>query len=236
MNVDQFKERLGKYLKLQLEVIVNENRCTMLSLLEKKRDRARLSVHQMFLDAPEEIISAIAHYVQGSRGRSERDILLRTFIQRNLSQADGSHLLDKKTLKPNGQVYQLDQLFASLNEQYFSGQLSLPITWYGRAVRSRSRITFGQYDEQLRLIKIHRMLDDPFVPEFFVSFVIYHEMLHSVVPGFFDHKGLFRIHGSAFKKREKAFQFYQEVVSWEKKFKEYFFSPQSIKRAAHGRS
>lgn len=224
MTLDLFKERLGQYLKLRVDVIVNENRSTMLSLLEKKRDRVRLSIHHMFLDAPEEVISAIAQYVRGSRKPTGKEIILRTFIHQKLSRLDGSHLVNKKKLSADGEVYQLDKLFSSVNKQYFGDRLDLQITWFGeRRQEVKSRITFGQYYDHLRLIKIHRMLDDPFYPEFFVSFVIYHEMLHSVVPGYFNEKGQLRIHNSEFKKQEKAFAQYQETVAFEKKIKKIFF-------------
>lgn len=223
--IEVFEARLAKYLNLKLELVINENRSTMLNLLEKKRDRARLSVHKMFLDAPDEVVSAIAHYVRGTRkGKSRYNLILRSYIQEHLSQYDYSHLVDKMQLTHEGEVYNLKSLYDEINEKYFQDQLDLSLTWYGAKGRrrGRSRITFGQYLDGLRLIKIHRMLDDAFFPDYFVMFIVYHEMLHCVIPGEVK-GGTFRFHSRNFREQEKRFEHYQRAIDWEKKNKHRFF-------------
>ena len=215
------KNKLRKLLKHDLELVINENRSTMVSL---QRNRKRLSLHKMFLEAPDPVIAAIAHYVRGMRRDADRqNLVLRGYIQENLSRFDASHL-DRTKLVQKGRIYDLKPLFNQLNRRYFKGELQLRITWFGAWGRSnRSRIVFGQYHDNLRLIKIHRILDDPFFPEFFVRFILYHEMLHAVVPGSVDERGRFCIHGQAFKEREQQFEQYAEAVAWEKKNKQHFF-------------
>ncbi len=226
-SVETLQQRLQRLLNIHVELIVNENRSTMLSLLERQVNYARLSVHKMFLEAPDPVISALAHYVRGTRKeRKQRNLLLREFIQSHLSQSDYTHLVKPEALVQKGSTYDLGPLYREIDEKYFNGQLNLSVTWYGSPpkMRRRSRITFGQYLSGLRLIKIHRMLDDPFFPEFFVSFILYHEMLHSVVPGSADGKGRYTFHGRAFKEREKAFEHYQKAIQWEKNNKDKLFS------------
>ena len=41
---------------------------------------------------------------------------------------------------------------------------------------------FGTIQEEDRVIRINPLLDQPFVPLWFLQYVLYHEMLHSVVP------------------------------------------------------
>ena len=62
----------------------------------------------------------------------------------------------------------------------FGEKVTLPITWGPRrAMRRRQRsIRLGAYDFERQLIRIHRRLDDPSVPEWFVGFVVFHELLH----------------------------------------------------------
>lgn len=225
MSIDSFRQKLAKHLNIKLELVVNENRCTMLSILDRKPHSARLSMHKMFLDAPEDVISAIANYVRGTRRRGQqKDQVLRGYIQSNLSRFNYSHLLKKEKLMTEGTYYDLQKIYNNLNERYFNNRLNLLITWYGKVIRRcRSKVTFGQYFDQLKLIKIHRRLDNPFFPDYFVSFVIYHEMLHEVVPGFIDEKGLFRMHGDEFKSREKEFEDYERATLWEKKHRNCFF-------------
>lgn len=213
-----FKTRLGRYLGLNFELVINENRSTMLNLLEKRGSFVRLSVHKMFLDAPDVVISAIAHYVQGLRKeKNSRNLILRKYIQEHLAQADYTHLVKQHRLTHQGTVYHLKKIYDEINEKYFCQQLDLSITWYGQSRGpSRTRITFGQYVSGLRLIKIHRMLDDSFFPDYFVSFVVYHEMLHCVIPGSVDRRGRFCFHGLDFKQRERVFEQYAEARLWER--------------------
>lgn len=222
-SLNTFKMRLGRYLGLNLELVVNENRSTMLNLLEKRRSFVRLSVHKMFLDAPDAVISAIAHYVQGVRKEKNiRNLILRKYIQEHLAQVDYTHLVNRHRLTDQGKVYQLKEIYEEINKKYFDQQLDLSITWYGQPRRAaRTRITFGQYVSGLRLIKIHRMLDDSFFPDYFVSFVVYHEMLHCVIPGAVDRRGRFCFHGRDFKQKERAFEQYAEASLWEKKNREF---------------
>ncbi len=216
------KLKLRKHLKRDVELVINENRSTMLSL-QKKRNR--LSLHKMFLDAPDHVIAAIAHYIRGSRRKStEQNLVLRGYIQENLSRFDCSHRLKRANLVQKGEIYDLQPLYDELNTRYFEGALDLGLTWFGaRRLNSRSRITFGLYQDNLRLVKMHRILDDPFVPEFFVRFILYHEMVHAIVPGYVDERGHFRIHGREFKERERQFEHYRQAVEWEKKNKMHFF-------------
>jgi hypothetical protein len=149
---------------------------------------------------------------------------LREFIHGHLDRCDYTHLVNPQKLIQQGHVYHLKYLYDEINKKYFKGQLHLFLTWYGTPhSKRRMRITFGQYVSGLRLIKIHRMLDHPFFPEYFVAFVLYHEMLHSVIPGSRDTKGRFCIHGKNFKEREKAFEYYQKAIEWEKNNKAKLF-------------
>lgn len=225
-EIVRFQGRLRPFLDLHLELVVHENRSTMLNLLQKTGTTARLSVHKMFLQAPDLVLSAIAHYVRGNRKeRQTRNRVLRQYIQEHLAQEDYTHLINPQKLIQQGEYFNLQTFYDALNQKYFSEKLLLSMTWYGEKRRRRgSRITFGQYVSGLRLIKIHKMLDDPFFPDYFVAFVIYHEMLHSVVPGSLDSRGRFCFHGREFKEREMAFEEYGKAILWEKKNKADLFN------------
>lgn len=224
--VEEFREKISKHLNIELELVINENRSTMLSILERKRDRARLSMHRMFLDAPENVISAIAHYVRGTRREQMgQKHVLRGYIQNNLARFNYSHKLDKNKLIVKGAYYNLHLIYETLNHKYFQGKLQLDITWFGSpSHRRRTRIIFGQYYDHLKLIKIHRMMDHPFFPDYFVHFVIYHEILHEVVPGYVDARGIFRSHGEEFKRRERQFVDYEKATFWERANKKKLFN------------
>jgi hypothetical protein len=74
-----------------------------------------------------------------------------------------------------GEVYDLEKMFAKLNRRYFGSELPTPtITWSQR----RTRNILGHHDRVYDSITISKTLDSKDVPEWFVEYILYHEMLH----------------------------------------------------------
>ena len=126
---------------------------------------------------------------------------------------------------PLGHTYNLLEIFDSINEEYFEEKLSLPISWFGNPLReAKTRRTLGSFHFETGLIRIHRLLDHPHFPPYFISYVVYHEMLHSLVPPLKRrHKGR-RIHHQKFVAMEKAFKEYHLAKEWEKKYRKFGLS------------
>lgn len=222
-TVDALKRRLEKHYKIGYELIINDNRSTMLSVLSRTRRSARLSLHRMFLEAPEDVISAIAHYVRGTKRDHYQNRLIQSYIQDNLKRYNYTHTLTQEDLITQGRFYDLQEIYSELNATYFRGRLDIKIGWFGQWGRKkRSKIIYGQYLDHLKYIKIHRLLDDPFFPPYFLSFIVYHEMLHHFIPGETDENGFFRSHGPEFKRRERLFEDYERALQWEKMNKHRF--------------
>ena len=97
------------------------------------------------------------------------------------------------------------QIFDRLNAKHFRGRLrGYKVVW-GRRRKQRPKeyFVFGTIQEEDRVIRIHPLLDQPFVPLWFLEYVLYHEMLHSVVPEEIDSAGRRRVHTEEFNRREK---------------------------------
>jgi hypothetical protein len=76
---------------------------------------------------------------------------------------------------PQGQHFNLDQMFDDLNARFFAGSLRRPgIGWSMRSWRRQ----FGCYDPGPNQILLNRRMDRPLVPRYAVEYVLYHEMLH----------------------------------------------------------
>ena len=76
---------------------------------------------------------------------------------------------------PRGLHFDLEKMFAQLNERYFEGRLERPhIGWSRRSWRRQ----FGCYDPGPNQILLNRRMDHPGVPQFAVEYVLFHEMLH----------------------------------------------------------
>ena len=110
----------------------------------------------------------------------------------------------------HGEVYDLDRMFAKLNRRYFDGQIPKPtITWSQR----RTKSILGHHDHIYDSITISKTLDSQDVPEWFVEYILYHEMLHIKHPARLI-KGRRYYHTSAFRLDERRFPYYEQAQKW----------------------
>lgn len=220
MTSYHFLRELEQSSGMKLQLKINDNRSTMLSV-RWEPDCIKVSLHRIFLQAPKNVMDSLACYLR----REDKSIApkIRSFIEDNLKKLDYSHELDPRKLYTKGYVYDLQEIYNRVNEEYFNQKLKLNITWFGKLRRNRSRVIFGLYQDPLRLIKINRLLDSPSFPDYVVAFVVYHEMLHNVCPSYVDEKGIHRVHSEEFKQREKQFRFYNLAQKWIREHRGQFF-------------
>jgi hypothetical protein len=89
---------------------------------------------------------------------------------------------------------------------------------------------FGAYLAAARLIRIHPALDQAFVPRYFVECIVYHELLHHVIPPVYCN-GRYQIHSPAFRRRERDFPAYAEAMAWRRKSLRRLLRSNSRRRA-----
>ena len=65
------------------------------------------------------------------------------------------------------------------------------------------------------MIRIHPLLDREMVPQWFLEYVMYHEMLHAMVPDRIDNSGRRVIHHEEFYERERQFHWFRRAKTWE---------------------
>jgi len=108
---------------------------------------------------------------------------------------------------PQGQYYNLEEIFHRLNRDHFQGRLRLPrLGWSAEA----SLTLLGHHDSAHGTITISRMLDSSSVPLDVVEYLVYHEMLHIVYP--VQRRGHRRvIHTREFQEAERRFPNYRPV-------------------------
>ncbi len=135
-------------------------------------------------DAPGEILDAVLVTLVCSLARRRSPATVRRKCRdyfsspeirarcREVRRARGRKRLDG----PRGDVFDLTRLFADLNREYFQNRLAIRMLGWSRG---RSRRSLGQYDPAHDAIVLNRRLDNPLVPEYAVTFVLYHEMLHA---------------------------------------------------------
>ena len=109
-----------------------------------------------------------------------------------------------------GRVYDLARMFQRLNQRYFGGEIEQPtLTWSQR----RTRTILGHHDGVHDTIVISKTLDSEDVPEWFVEYILYHEMLHIKHPARLIN-GRRYYHTKAFRADEQRFPHYHEAQRW----------------------
>ncbi len=110
----------------------------------------------------------------------------------------------------HGQVYDLERIFSRLNRRYFDGEMEKPmLTWSQR----RARSILGHHDAAHDTITISKTLDSLEVPEWFVEYILFHEMLHIKHPARIIN-GRRHYHTTAFRAEEQSFRRYREAQEW----------------------
>jgi hypothetical protein len=199
--------RFGEAVRLT----VTDNRRTMVSG-GRKQGRLELRLHRMFLDAPEDVVAALHGYLSKRDRRAGR--VIDGFIDAKRSTI--RHRQRRISIRKRGTQHDLGLMFAAIEQQHFPGEMeSVRITWGRRSTRAKQRsIRLGTYTLAEQLIRIHPVLDNDWVPAFYVEAVIFHEMLHHVLPPIRGSKRT-SFHTPEFRRRERLFPAHAASEVWE---------------------
>lgn len=150
---------------------------------------------------PREMIDLYKKYSQAHATRRKLHSVRRTRARRRIRRAQGRN-------------HDLMAIFHRLNFEYFHG--NLPETRVGWSTR-RWRSQLGIFDPALDQIAINVALDQRHVPEYVVSYVLYHEMLHRKHPIKLARCRL-QAHSREFRTEEKKFRDYRRAMKFLKCF------------------
>ncbi len=212
-------EELKSRLKIPVRLTVTDNASSVFSFRQKSAgDEMTVRVHHMFLDAPPAVLDDLASFAQDTgEARRQASRRLDAFISSHMDQVRESNAAFRPIrLVSRGRTRDLKDILDSLNARFFGGRVEARIGW-GRLPKRRNRqsIRLGVYDSRTKVIRIHPALDTPEVPDFFVEFIVFHEMLHQAIPAR-EGSGRQSIHGKDFRREEAAFPDYERAVRWEK--------------------
>ncbi|HEX3482138.1 MAG TPA: hypothetical protein VHT91_44290 [Kofleriaceae bacterium] len=179
--------------------------------------RYEVRLHHMFADADPVITRALAHYIADNDADASR--ILGDFIDANSDHVRGrSRRAPTQLILTAGEHHDLREIFDELNARYFDNRIDAAITWGPRSGRPRRRnsIKMGSYSVEDRLIRIHRSLDRAFVPQFFVAWIVFHEMLHQI-HDIRVKNGRREFHSKEFLAAEAGFELYEQARLWERR-------------------
>lgn len=199
---------------------LTDNRRTILSVRAGQmgqRAPLELRIHHSFTQAPEEVLKAVATFVESKRG-SDRAREALVLIREHFSAHRGKARTRKAVLRPEGKALDLREVFAEINERYFEGRIAAQITWgkaaTGTCQRHRSSsLQLGSYSYEDRLIRVHGLLDDPSIPRYVIEAVVHHEMLHADMPPEVRN-GKRCYHTPEFRRRERLYRNLWRAERW----------------------
>lgn len=211
----ELQARLAAYVSRgRARVVLTDNTHTMMSV-KRGQGVTSFRLHHMFTDAPSAVLRAVVRYAE--RQDAEASALLKHFIDANEVKIRAPTGSRPVALDVEGKHHNLQSLYDDLNERYFDGKIRARITWGHRGKRRRRRgsIRLGSYTVEDELIRIHPVLDASDVPEWFVAWIVYHEMLHEIhdMP-IVDGRRIY--HTREFREAEAQFEHYAACVSWER--------------------
>jgi hypothetical protein len=211
---DALHRELSVATGVDIRLRITNNTSTMMSLrYESAGRRALVGLHHMFLEAPEDVRKALSAWIVKPSAKVPGK-KLEAFI------AEQRHLIASKPVKSailrtQGEFFDLASLYREVNAAFYNNEVDTPITW-GKmpSLRSRRSIRFGSFSPGENLIRIHPLLDQEFIPLFFVRYIVFHEMLHAHMGIEESATGRRKIHPPEFRRREAAYPDFERALAW----------------------
>ena len=212
-----FQAALEKLARAPLRLILTNNRSSIITVKRLRDGCFQVRLHRIFAEADRATLQALAGFIRRPNRQNRKGV--GDFIRLHLARIEEKPASPRRAapLRAKGKVYDLEQILAQVAREYRIHAAGVRITW-GQATRKRRfrAIRFGSYHEDRKLIRIHPRLDRKEVPRFFVDYIVYHELLHAVVPDRRRSDGKRSCHHREFKQREKQFARFREALAFEK--------------------
>ncbi len=222
-HTDAHRRRIAGYLTMRLpepaDVVFTNNRSTMVSF-KRRGGRLIVRLHRLFRHADNEVLESLAHYL-GNRDKAASKALDQ-FIVTHKQEIRSARVRKGRPVRVEGRHHDLGVVLNRVNQTYFEGKVDVLIGWGRAPVRRRRRrnsrsisraLATYSYDD--RTIRVSPILDSADVPDYMIDWIVYHEMLHHVLP-VEESGGKRKYHTERFKTLERAFIRYDEAKLWEK--------------------
>lgn len=219
---DAFRQLSGYRRRLRPEIDAIEVRfypyAGLHHTIRVRAGRVYVRISDIFRSAPPEVIRALAFLLVARlfsrKPPRDQEKVYRSyaFSPEVLRAADltrrqrGRKVISTAT----GRIYDLNRIFLRVNRRYFDDEIEKPVlTWSKR----RTRSILGHHDAVHDTITISKTLDAPEVPEWFVEYIMFHEMLHIKHPARIIN-GRRYYHTPAFRAEEKSYPRYEQAQEW----------------------
>ncbi len=202
-----------------VDLVFTNNRSTMISF-RRKRGRLAVRLHRLFRHADDLVLNHLSNYLI-SPTRLDSQVLDR-FIAGYRSEIEERPEETAVPLRTRGRFHDLGTILKKVSDEYFQGSVTVRIGWGNRPrrrTRNRKRRSVSRalatYYYNLETIKVSPVLDAENVPAYVVEWIVYHELLHHVLP-IKKIGGRHLYHTRQFRALERAFVHYDKARRWEK--------------------
>ncbi len=213
------KHRPEMVFTVGIDIVFHRNRSTIVSW-SRRGSLGTLRLHRIFLRAPGEILEALVQYfftkVTTRESRRLRSRIM-DYVEQNRrgTLGDGGF---PRIRPPKGKAYDLDQDRNKVIRLYVRERIAQPrkprMGWSWKSTPSLMGKWIERPPGNPNLIVINRLLDSKDVPDYYLDYIVYHEILHDLFP-IRRQDGRWVHHSTEFRKREKNFPRYDEARSWE---------------------
>ncbi len=148
-----------------------------------REGRLHVRLSDLLENAPESVMAALAHILLAKlyrkpiapaamdryRRYTQSEAVLKQ--SERIRQTRGR----KRISTARGHVWDLEEVFESVNQRFFHGLMGRPtLTWSAHVARRM----LGHYDAAHNTIVVSRIFDRPGTPRYAIEYLLYHEMLH----------------------------------------------------------
>ncbi len=218
-NAVELHRALERHLIHPVDLWITDNMRSVLRI-SRPKNRYQIRAHHMFTSADPKTLSALVTLAKGEnvpRTQRRARACIQNYIDNN------THTIRRPKPKAKRRVrirtagchHDLGDLYQQVSQEYLARDPGLSITW-GRAralVRLPRSIRLGSFDPQRTLIRIHPFLDRAEVPGWVVQFIIYHEILHHLVPSTHE-RGRYVHHSPRFRELEQQHPDHDRYQNW----------------------
>jgi len=220
--LEAHRKRIAGFLTMHMpdpvELTFTKNRSTMVSF-RKIKGCYHVRLHHMFRHADTAMLNDLLGFLTTKKKASAAAI--DRFIADHRDEIDQSRPRRNIATATAGKHFDLKEVLNRVANRYFGGVSDVRIGWGAaprRPRRRRRRVAASRalatYNYADKLIRVSPVLDAPNVPDYVIDWIIYHELLHHVLP--IERAGKKNIYHSAkFRSLERGFEHYEKAKTWE---------------------
>jgi SprT-like family len=171
-----------------------------------------LSISEGFIRSSDDLLGAVLHSAIVGKTEASNQAIRQFGMSEEYSDLiwELDLLAQIASETAQGNYYNLDELFATIDREYFEGKTLKPRLIWSGILSSRK---LGHYERTRDRVVLSQTLDDRRIPQCVVEFVLYHELLHK-------HHGIKWVNGRClahtpeFRHSERKFRQYQQAQSF----------------------